>query len=384
MSKHHHKGGLPWIFNPYEIAFSAYSDSGKTTLICKLIELFKDDYRLAYAKSDAHKFEMDKEGKDTADATAAGASAIVINNQESRARLEQAPSDEVWRSLDLLEYDFVFIEGYKNETRAPRILILNDKMLAELEERDLSNVIAFAGPGNSRPSETLSEKTSTIPYFQRDDLTGLKKLILDQFQTQKPTLKGLVLTGGFSRRMGQDKSAINYHDQSQARYAYDLLAKSCDEVYLSVRDDLQVLPDDCEGLPRLSDQIQDYGPASGIISALQKDRKAAWMVMGCDLPLVNEEAIQTLCNKRNPHKYASTFISTSDGMPEPLLSIYEPKSLSRFFQYLAMNRNCPRKILLNSPVELISQGDHNWLDNINTPEDFTRINNLLNKENQPS
>jgi len=102
-------------------------------------------------------------------------------------------------------------------------------------------------------------------------------------------------------------------------------------------------------------------------------------VMGCDLPLVNQEAIETLCEQRNEHKYASTFISASDGMPEPLLSIYEPKSLARFFQYLAMNRNCPRKILLNSPVELISQGENNWLDNINTPEDFDRINNILTK-----
>ena len=379
MSKHHHKGGLPWIFNPYEIAFSAYSNSGKTTLICKLIELFKDDYRIAYAKSDAHKFEMDKEGKDTADASAAGASAVVINNADSRARLEQSPSDEVWRSLDLLEYDFVFIEGYKNETRTPRILILDDKMLPELEERDLTNVIAFVGPNDSRPSETQSERTSIIPYFQRDDLDSLKTLILAQFQAKKPVLKGLVLTGGFSRRMGQDKSAINYHGTSQARHAYDLLSKSCDEVYLSVRDDQQSLPDDCEGLPRLNDQIQNCGPASGIISALQKDRKAAWMVMGCDLPLVNQEAIETLCEQRNEHKYASTFISASDGMPEPLLSIYEPKSLARFFQYLAMNRNCPRKILLNSPVELISQGENNWLDNINTPEDFDRINNILTK-----
>ena len=166
-----------------------------------------------------------------------------------------------------------------------------------------------------------------------------------------------------------------------AKHAHDLLSKYCDEVHLSVRDEEQILPDDCDGLARLNDSLLNNGPTSGIISAFNKDRKSAWLIMGCDLPLVDEEAIETLCTQRNPFKYASTFVSATDGMPEPLLSIYEPKALSRFYQFLAMNRNCPRKLLLNSPVELISQEDKNWLDNINTPEDFDRINAILNKKN---
>ena len=64
-------------------------------------------------------------------------------------------------------------------------------------------------------------------------------------------------------------------------------------------------------------------------------------------------------------------------MPEPLLAIYEPKAQNRFYQFLATNRLCPRKVLLNSSIELLEQGEYNYLDNANTPEDAERIQEQL-------
>ena len=48
------------------IAFAAYSGTGKTTLIEQIIlKLKARNYRLAVIKHDAHRFEIDKEGKDS-------------------------------------------------------------------------------------------------------------------------------------------------------------------------------------------------------------------------------------------------------------------------------------------------------------------------------
>ena len=373
MSKNHHRGGLPWLFNPFEILFSAYSGSGKTTLICRLISDLKNTYDIAYAKSDAHRFEMDKPRKDTHQAQIAGAHAVVINNPDSRAKLEKRPANEIWRSLNLLEYDLVFVEGYKNETQSPRIILVDDKMLEEIPEKDLHNVIAFAGPANTAPKGLPND----IPYFKRDDLEGIKALIKQTLDARRPKLKGLVLVGGKSRRMGQDKASMKYTNKSMARQTYDLLKTQCDEVYLSVRDEQQELPDDCKNLDLIYDQLLDQGPTGGILSAFNKDSASAWLVAGCDLPLLKQEAIDDLCARRNPFKYATCFSSKSDQMPEPLFAIYEPKAKNRLFQFLAINRTCPRKVLLNSSIELLHQGEENWLDNANTPDDALRIKDLV-------
>ncbi|WDE95989.1 molybdopterin-guanine dinucleotide biosynthesis protein MobB [Lentisphaera profundi] len=373
MSKNHHRGGLPWLFNPFEIKFSAYSGSGKTTLICRLINEMHEDFDIAYAKSDAHRFEMDKPRKDTHQAQLAGAQAVVINNLEARAKLEKRPANEIWRSLNLLEYDIVFVEGYKNHTQSPRILLVNEKMLEEIADRDLENVIAFVGPAQDRPQE-LPE---AIPYLHRDNIPAIKKLILATWEARIPKTKGLVLVGGKSRRMGEDKASMKFSTQSMARQAYDLLKEKCDEVYLSVRDLHQEVPADCQGLPLITDKFIDLGPTGGILSAFKNDSTSAWLVMGCDLPLVNSEALAKLCDGRNAQRYATCFKSQYDGMPEPLFAIYEPKAQNRFYQFLATNRQCPRKVLLNSSIALIEQGDYNYLDNANTPEDALRIKEEL-------
>ena len=45
---------------------------------------------------------------------------------------------------------------------------------------------------------------------------------------------GLVLIGGRSTRMGQDKSQLVYHEKPQREYLTDLLRPYCDTVYWSM------------------------------------------------------------------------------------------------------------------------------------------------------
>ena len=73
---------MQYQFNPFEISICGYSGLGKTTLICKLLQSLSKKYRVGYIKHDAHRFEMDKKGKDTYQASQNGASGVGIYSSE--------------------------------------------------------------------------------------------------------------------------------------------------------------------------------------------------------------------------------------------------------------------------------------------------------------
>ena len=50
-------------------------------------------------------------------------------------------------------------------------------------------------------------------------------------------LKGLILTGGHSRRMGQDKALINLEGSTLLERTYNLLNPFIDQVFVSIRHD---------------------------------------------------------------------------------------------------------------------------------------------------
>ena len=55
-----------------------------------------------------------------------------------------------------------------------------------------------------------------------------------------------------------------------------------------------------------------------------------------------------------------------------MITIYEPKAYSILLQYLAQGYSCPRKMLINSDIEIV-EVDDNLIRNINTLEEFQAV-----------
>lgn len=185
------------------------------------------------------------------------------------------------------------------------------------------------------------------------------------------TLYGLVLAGGKSTRMKVDKSILHYHGTPQVEHAVHLLQKHCDKVFISNRKDQSELSGHTIA-PQIHDQTQfsDIGPIGGILSAMTLHPDAAWLILACDLPFITEETLRTLIAKRNQEKIATAYISTHDQLPEPLCAIWEAHSAPRILEFVKQGMQCPRKILINSDVQLIQPQQRNALDNINNPEEY--------------
>jgi len=190
----------------------------------------------------------------------------------------------------------------------------------------------------------------------------------------KTKIFGLILAGGYSRRMGKDKALLEFHGLPQIEYIFDLLQKFCSQVYLSKRFDQKAYKD----ILYINDskEFSDKGPLGGVLSAMKEYPDADWLILACDLPFVTEETIQTLLEHRNPRAQATAFISTQDNLPEPLCAIWEKHAYQSFLKLFNEGIHCPRKVLIRSNTHLLKQNNPHWLDNINTPQEYEQTRNI--------
>jgi molybdopterin-guanine dinucleotide biosynthesis protein B len=145
-----------------------FSGSGKTTYLEKLIlELKRRGLRLGVIKHDAHRFEIDREGKDTWRFSHAGADVVAIASQEKAALIEQRElslPDIVGRIHDV---DLILTEGYKTGDQ-PKIAVYR-----------LASGNPLPGPADSFFAiVTDTELETQTPCFGLDDCAGLADLIL--------------------------------------------------------------------------------------------------------------------------------------------------------------------------------------------------------------
>lgn len=185
----------------------------------------------------------------------------------------------------------------------------------------------------------------------------------------KDKLYGLVLSGGKSTRMGKDKGQIAYHGMPQREYLYHLLSKVCEKTYMSIRKEQE--GEIKVGFNSITDQDKYRGPFNGLLSAHSQFPDVAWLVLACDLPLMDAPSLQQLILARDSNKMATTFAQKENPLPEPLCAIWEPEALRSSASYLAQgNGTCPRKFLINNEVKLVFPTNPDVLLNANSEDEY--------------
>lgn len=194
----------------------------------------------------------------------------------------------------------------------------------------------------------------------------------------KPPLWGMVLAGGRSTRMGQDKAWQRLEPDSPPAWQrlLSLLAPWVDRSLVSCQPDqahkfkqegawVIVDPSPPEGRPA-------GGPAWAIAHALQllpENDGTGLLVVACDLPLLNPSALEQLVLQRDPLACASTLCSSPDA-PEPLVAIWERASLRQLQAFLQSGQTCPRTFLQQTNHHPIAVSEPMWIHNANTPSEW--------------
>ncbi|MGB1042549.1 MAG: NTP transferase domain-containing protein [Tenacibaculum sp.] len=277
--------------------------------------------------------------------------------------------------LQFINHDFVFING-NHYQGAKQILILDKEKEASIKKR-LDQITNIQFIIKLTPDvdyfDCLIEKFPNIKNctsYTIDEIDKITNHIKNLIEETVPTVKGLVLIGGKSTRMGTDKSELNYFEKPQKKHAKELLTSNNLETFYSVQINSGKSNE-------IHDTFLNLGPFGGICSAFQKNPNSAWLVLATDLPFVTNDLIKLLLQKRNPSKIATAIKGKSKDFPEPLITIYEPKAYAKLLQYLAQGYSCPRKMLINSDIEIVEVDDA-LIRNINTPQEFETAKKELN------
>lgn len=186
----------------------------------------------------------------------------------------------------------------------------------------------------------------------------------------KEKIKGLILAGGESKRMGKSKALINYHGKAQYLYLFEILSEFCEKVYISCRAN-QVENFEKE-LPTLPDLYENLGPMNGLFSAFEKE-KSAWFVLACDYPLLKKETLKDLIDARNKNKIATVFQNPTNKKPEPLIGIYEKSFFPILKKYHEKGGNSLQKLLLQNDCELLKMKNPKEFLNVNSPKEMELI-----------
>ena len=193
----------------------------------------------------------------------------------------------------------------------------------------------------------------------------------------------LVLAGGRSSRMQTDKAQLAYHGRAQLAEAMQLVAPLVVRAFVSVRAD-QVDDPLRAGFAQIVDRRENVGPIAGILAAQEQFPEVAWLVLACDLPFLDAPTLQHLLRARAAARDATAYLSSHDGLPEPLCAIYEPASRQKLAAYLAAGRQCPRKFLSEADAHLIAAPYARALDNVNTRAEYEAAMNALRIPTAPA
>jgi molybdopterin-guanine dinucleotide biosynthesis protein MobB len=181
-------------------SFVGSSGSGKTTFVEKLIKrLAERGYKVGAIKHDAHRFEIDKPGKDSYRFKEAGAKVVVISSSEKLAMVRVNSDNELDIHEIVLRYfgdvDIVITEGYK-KSDIPKFEVYRIENGNEPVMFDSPHLLGII---TNAPEEQISKKLTQAgnssfiksgrKIFAIDDVEGVAGYIENKYLSENITIK---------------------------------------------------------------------------------------------------------------------------------------------------------------------------------------------------
>jgi molybdopterin-guanine dinucleotide biosynthesis protein A len=188
----------------------------------------------------------------------------------------------------------------------------------------------------------------------------------------------LILAGGESRRMGQDKASLILNGMTLLEHVTLTMQSVFPKVIVSVRR----LREDIES-QQVCDEAEASGPLAGLIAGMTQVETPWIFAVACDMPFVKAGMIEQLAKYRfdsASHNFLKAVVPMIDGYQQPLAAFYATNTLAVMRKSLATGDNSIRGALKNLTVRYVSEAELSESDpqlgsffDLDTPEDMAQI-----------
>lgn len=180
---------------------------------------------------------------------------------------------------------------------------------------------------------------------------------------------GLVLCGGNSSRMGQDKAFIIYHKQPQYAHVEQMLRGLCDKTFISCN------PGQINRIGQGFKTIADHplylhaGPLTGLLSAMHQHPEASWLIVGCDYPYLQIDDLAAIAENCSPEVDAVCYRNPVTDIDEPLIAWYNQTCFSKANAAFHQSYHSLRSLLGHMHTVKILPRDALSLRSVDLPSD---------------
>jgi len=187
----------------------------------------------------------------------------------------------------------------------------------------------------------------------------------------------VILAGGESRRMGQDKASVLLADDSLLNHVICRVQPLFEKMLISVRESREHLL-----IPQLCDSINDAGPMTGIATALERVDSQWVFAIACDMPFVSSGLVDAMAEKRDDHDMVVPFVG---GSLQPLAAFYSKSCVPCMQSQLERGDRSLKSLIRKLDASIFTEGEckrydpdlRSFLD-LDTPEDVARVRSLIN------
>lgn len=183
----------------------------------------------------------------------------------------------------------------------------------------------------------------------------------------------IILAGGKSSRMGEDKALLEY----EGKYFIEKIAEE-----LSFFDEKIIARGNNSSLTEITDSswqvipdiYPEHGPMGGMHSALKLCESDAMFAVTCDMPLITGKLVSQICEAFD-QQYDALIAVTSDGKYHPLCGIYRKELYASMEEYLKEDNNRMMAVLRNARTKYFQLGEKEseQLANVNTREEYGQM-----------
>ncbi len=190
---------------------------------------------------------------------------------------------------------------------------------------------------------------------------------------KREEISAIILAGGKSSRMGEDKRFLRLSKIPLLEYSVQLAGAFTDDIIISSNEMLPAF----SSYIHVADKNPFEGPVNAIVSSLHHVAHENAIVLTCDMPFLTPEITEQLVTEIDG-KSVVHFSAKNEFMHFPC--IFPFAALAQLEQLYASGQHSMKSILKKLPVKRIPIAKNppgiEFL-NINRPEDFLKAKELL-------